>query len=60
MGQNAIVIVKQEGDAGGRQFLPFQHLLCHIQQQVPCDDAAPALIQRGLNGVALLAGCEKT
>ena len=56
MGQNAIVVVEQEGDAGRRQLLPLQHLLRHIQQQVAGDHAALALLQRGLDGVALLAG----
>ena len=59
MRQDAIVIVKQEGDAGGCQLLPLQHLLRHIQQQVTRDHAAPALFQRGLNGITLLAGCEE-
>ena len=59
MGQNAIVVVEQKSDTGRRQLLPFQHLLSDIQQQVPGNDAALALIQRRLNGVALLARRKK-
>ena len=59
MGQNAIVVVEQKSDAGRRQFLPFQQLLSDIQQQVPGNDATLALLQRRLNGVALLARRKK-
>jgi hypothetical protein len=59
MGENAIVVVEQKSDAGRRQFLPFQQLLGDIQQQVPGNHAALALLQRRLNGVALLARRKK-
>ena len=59
MRQNAIVVVKQEGDGGRGQLLPFQKLLRRVQQQVACNHAAPALFQSQLNGVTLLTGREE-
>ena len=59
MSQNAVVVVKQEGDGGGGQLLPFQELLRHLQQQIARDHAGPALLQRQLDGVALLSGREE-
>ena len=45
MGQNAIVVVEQEGHPGSRQLLPLQHLLRRVHQEVAGDHAAAALFQ---------------